>query len=176
MAAPRSPSAERSWLERKLEQLENLAAQATTDGERVAATRARERVRRHLEDLEDPPDSSPQWDCHEADPHWQFRVPDEWSRRVLIAVLRANDLEPYRRGGQRHETVCVQAPGGVIRSKVWPDFRDQALALYRALTTVADRFMDAVFQSDFVVPSAWYWTRLKRPRRVSPPRGPVRWI
>jgi hypothetical protein len=174
MARPRSSSAERKWLERKLQQLEALAAQATTDGERVAATRARERVRQHLEDLEDSAPASGPWDSHQSQPHWQFRVPDEWSRRVLIAVLRAHDLEPYRRGGQRHETVCVQAPGSLIRSQVWPDFRDQALALYRALTTVADRFMDAVFQGDFVVPSAWYWSRLKRPRRVPPPRGPTR--
>jgi len=172
----RSPSAERSWLHRKLEQLENLATQATTDGERTAATRARERVRQHLEDLEDPPPSSAPWDHEQTEPHWQFHVPDEWSRRVLIAVLRANDLQPYRRGRQRRETVCVQASSSVIRSKVWPDFCDQALALYGALTTVADRFMEAVFQGASVAPSAWYWTRLKRPRRVPPPRGPTRWL
>jgi hypothetical protein len=170
----RSPHAERSWLHRKLEQLENLAAQATTEGERVAAARARERVRQHLEDLEEAPPSSAGWDVRADEPHWQFRVPDEWTRRVLIAVLRAHDLQPYRRGGQRVLTVCVQAPTGLLRSKVWPDCRDQAQALHLALATVANRFLETVLQGRVPVPPGWSASHLAPPRRVPPPRGPTR--
>jgi hypothetical protein len=172
----RSTSARRSWLHRKLEQLETLAARATTEGERVAATRARGRVLQHLQDLQDIPPSGANWDVEAAEPHWQFRVPDEWSRRVLIAVLRSNDLQPYRRGGQRILTVCVQAPLGLLRMKVWPDYRDQAQALHLALATVANRFLETILQGQFRVPPGWKVSHLTPPRRVSAPRGPVRWI
>ncbi len=172
----RSPSAERSWLHRKLGQLEILAEQATTEGERLAATRARERVRQHLEDLQDAAPSSVTWDSCPAPPHWQFQLPDEWSRCVLLAVLHSHDLQPYRRGSQRALTVCVQAPSSLIRERLWPDYRDQAQALYRALTTVADRFLAVVFQKRHTAPPAWKWVRLKPPRRVSPPRGPTCWL
>ncbi len=62
----------------KLRLIEALFAGATTDGEKVAADRARTRIleRLRLLEKEDPPIE------------YQFSMGDLWSRKVFVALLR----------------------------------------------------------------------------------------
>ncbi|MBN1477332.1 hypothetical protein JXA47_11310, partial [Candidatus Sumerlaeota bacterium] len=73
----------------KLQLIEALFAGAATDGERVAAERARERMLERLRftERQDP-----------AVEH-QFPMPDMWGRRVFVALLRRYGIAPYRYRG-----------------------------------------------------------------------------
>ncbi len=71
-------------LREKLRKIEALFAGAGTVGERIAAEAALERVRARLAELE------------RRDPviEMQFSLPDQWSRRLFLALCRRSRLKP----------------------------------------------------------------------------------
>ena len=65
-------------LREKLRKIEALFAGAGTEGERLAAEAALERVRARLTEL----------GRHEKPTEFQFSVPDTWSRHLFLALCR----------------------------------------------------------------------------------------
>jgi hypothetical protein len=106
----------------KLAKIEAVFAGAGTAGERLAAQAALERVRARLAELQqrDPPIEM------------QFSMPDQWSRRLFIALSRRYGLAPYRYRRQRLTTVVLRVPRGFVDQVLWPEFQElnQALAAY----------------------------------------------
>ncbi|MBI2893405.1 MAG: hypothetical protein HYY06_07620 [Deltaproteobacteria bacterium] len=122
----------------KLRLIEALFAGATTEGERVAAGEARSRIERRLEEQE------------RADPAVEFRfaLPDAWSRKVLLALVRRYGLRPYRYRGQRHTTVMVKAPRRFVEETLSPEFGEILTTLRRHLDEVTDRVVAEVIHRD----------------------------
>ena len=109
-------------LREKLRKIEALFAGAGTVGERLAAEAALERVRTRLAEL------------GRRDPaiEMQFSMPDQWSRRLFLALCRRYGLKPYRYRRQRLTTVVVRVPRGFVDQVLWPEFGElnQALTVY----------------------------------------------
>jgi hypothetical protein len=122
-------------LREKLRKIEALFAGAGTEGERIAAEAALERVRARLADLQrrDPPIEM------------QFSLPDQWSRRLFLALCRRYGLEPYRLYRQRLTTVMLRAPKGFVDQVLWPEFTELNQALMQYLNEVTIRVIrDAI--------------------------------
>ncbi len=106
----------------KLRKIEALFAGAGTEGERLAAEAALERVRARLAEQE------------RRDPaiELQFSMPDQWSRQLFLALCRRYGLKPYRYRRQRLTTVMVRVPRGFVDEVLWPEFDElnRALAAY----------------------------------------------
>jgi hypothetical protein len=121
----------------KLRDLEALFAGATTDGERVAAGTARERILTRLHQLE------------QSDPpvEYRFTLADGWSKRLFLSLLRHYELKPYRYRSQRRTTVMVRAPKGFVDQTLWPHFQRANEELRRHLDDVAERVIAAAMQA-----------------------------
>jgi hypothetical protein len=106
----------------KLRKIEALFAGAGTAGERVAAAAALERIRARLAELE----------RRDAAIEMHFSMPDQWSRRLFVALCRRYGLKPYRYRRQRLTTVVLRVPRGFVDQVLWPEFSElnQALAVY----------------------------------------------
>ena len=104
---------EEARLSEKLRRIEALFARPGTEGERIAAERARARILARIREAE------------KADPAVEFRfsLTDEWSRRLFIALLRRYDLTPYRRRGQRRTTVMARVSKQFVDETLWPEFQ-----------------------------------------------------
>ncbi len=106
----------------KLRKIEALFAGAGTAGERLAAEAALQRLRARLAEGE------------QRDPamEMQFSMPDQWSRRLFVALCRRYGLKPYRYRRQRLTTVVLRVPRGFVDQVLWPEFRElnQALGAY----------------------------------------------
>src|SRR3977135_2547899 len=96
-------------LREKLRKIEALFAGAGSAGERLAAEAARQGVRARLADL------------GRSDPaiEMQFRLPDQWARRLFLALCRRYGLNPYRYRRQRLTSVMVRVPRGFVDAEVW---------------------------------------------------------
>jgi hypothetical protein len=72
-------------LREKLRKIEALFAEAGTAGEQQAAEAALQRVQARLAELQ------------RQDPavEMQFSMPDQWSRRLFVALYRRYGLRPY---------------------------------------------------------------------------------
>jgi hypothetical protein len=116
-------------LREKLRKIEALFAGAGTVGERIAAEAALERVRARLAELE------------RRDPviEMQFSLPDQWSRRLFLALCRRYGLKPYRLYRQRLTTVMLRVPTLFVDQVLWPEFQELNKALTQYLNDVTTR-------------------------------------
>lgn len=122
----------------RLRLIEALFAGAATDGERVAAGAARDRIRSRLAAAA----------AQEAPIPYQFTLRDLWSRKVFVALLRRCALTPYRYRGQRYTTVMVKVPKRFVDDTLWPEFERLNQSLHAYLHEVTDRVVAEVLHAD----------------------------
>lgn len=116
-------------LREKLRKIEALFAGAGTVGERIAAEAALERVRARLAELQ----------RRDTPIDMQFSLPDQWSRRLFLALCRRYGLKPYRLYRQRLTTVMLRVPRGFVDQVLWPEFQELNKALTQYLNEVTIR-------------------------------------
>ncbi len=128
---------ERQLLE-KLVRIEALHAGAATPGERDAAAAARERIRARLSQLqtEDPP------------VEYSFKVADNWSYRLLVALLRRYQIRPYRYSRQRRTTIMARVPRRFVDEVLWPEFTELSGILRQYLSEVTERVISTALETD----------------------------
>jgi len=122
----------------KLLLIEALFAGAATEGEKVAAERARRRIMERLRcrEREDPP------------VEYRFSMGDLWSRKVFVALLRRYGIRPYRYKGQRYTTVMARVPKRFVDETLWPEFREFSETLRTYLSEVTERVVSQVIHQD----------------------------
>lgn len=122
----------------KLRHIQALYSDAATTGERVAAERARERIleRLRLNEVEAPP------------AEYQFSMPDMWSRKVFVSLLRRYGIRPYRYKRQRYTTVMARVSKKFVDETLWPEYQEISETLHSYLSEVTDRVVSQVIHQD----------------------------
>lgn len=122
----------------KLRRIEALYAAAGSEGERLAAAEAKERMLRRLKEIE------------AADPpvEYKFTLADAWENRLFRSLCRRYGLEPYRYVGQRYTTVMVLVSRRFVDETLWPEFTALASGLRQHLEDVTARVIAEVLQAD----------------------------
>ena len=126
----------------KLRRIEALHAGATTPGERIAAAEARQRIQVRLSEAEasDPP------------VEFKFTMTNDWSRTLLVALLRRYGLAPYRVRGQRHTTVMCRVSTRFVDETLWPQYLELNQELTRHLDEVTQRIVSQAVNEDVSEP------------------------
>jgi hypothetical protein len=106
-----------------------LFAGTTFEGERQAAAEAIKRIREKLCEVQE----------SEPPVEYKFTMPDIWSRRLFVALLRRYGVKPYRYHGQRYTTVMARVPAAFVRSTLWPEFEQLDNTLREYLDDVTNR-------------------------------------
>lgn len=122
----------------KLRKLEALHAGGATEGERVAAGLGRDRILKKLQELEK----------EEPPVEYRFSMPDMWSRRLFVALLRRYGIRPYRYSGQRYTTVMAKAPKRFVDETLWPEYEQFSDTLTDYLSDVTDRVISEVLEQE----------------------------
>lgn len=122
----------------KLRLIEALFEGATTEGEKIAAELARERLLKRLIILEkeDPPIE------------YRFSMADMWMRKVFVALLRRYGIKPYRYKGQRYTTVMAKVSRRFVDETLWPQFQELSDTLHSYLSEVTERIVTQVIHQD----------------------------
>ncbi|MFN2425464.1 MAG: hypothetical protein ABR587_03345 [Candidatus Binatia bacterium] len=115
-------SDERNLIE-KLRRIEALFSRPGTEGERDAASRARDRILERLRQ------TTPHASNHTSAPEepaieYRFSLADPWSQRLLHALLRHHGIATYRRRGQRRNTITARVTRRFVDEVLWPQFRE----------------------------------------------------
>ena len=121
----------------KLRKIERLHAQATTPGEKNAAAEAMARLQERLGGVSTAK--------AERVIEYRFVLADEWSKRLLIALLQHHGLKPYRRHGLRRNTLLVHTTKRFVDETLWPQFITQSEQLKGCLDAVTDRVIADAF-------------------------------
>ncbi len=120
----------------KLRRIEALFSRPGTDGERVAAERARERIQGRLRELaaEEPPGE------------FRFSLSDQWSRHLFVALLRRYGIQPYRYRGQRRTTVMARLSRSFVNETLWPEFQELQHTLSAYFDALTDRVIEQALE------------------------------
>ena len=122
----------------KLRALEALYAPPGTTAEGQAAVDAAERILQRL--TENGGDDEPV--------EYRFSMPDMWSRRVFVALLRCHGLRPYRYRRQRYTTVMAKVSKRFVDETLWPQYEAFSNSLREYLAEVTDRVVSQVIHDD----------------------------
>ncbi len=122
----------------KLRLIEALFAGAATQGEKVAAGRAKQRILERLRS----------WEQEDPPKEYRFTMGDMWSRKVFVALLRRYGIKPYRYRGQRYTTVMAMVSKGFVDDTLWPEFQEISETLHTYLSEVTDRVVSMVIHQD----------------------------
>ena len=122
----------------KLRKIERLHAGATTPGEREAAADAIARIKRRLTEVE----------RTEKPIEYRFKLNDDWSKKLFIALLRRYGLKPYRYARQRRTTVMVRVPRSFVNETLWPQYLDLSTTLRNYLEDITNRVIAEGVQGD----------------------------
>ena len=135
-AAGESPGGPEQQLIAKLQRIEALFARPGSEGERIAAERARQRIRERLEQLaaEEPPIE------------FRFSLSDQWSRHLFVALLRRYGVTPYRYRGQRRTTVMARLSRPFVNETLWPEFLELQQTLAAYFDTLTDRVIEQALE------------------------------
>lgn len=115
----------------KLRKIERLHAGAATTGERDAAADAMARIKNRLMAYER---------TEKAIEH-RFKLNDDWSKKLFIALLRRYGLKPYRYARQRRTTVLVRVPRSFVNETLWPQYLELSNTLQGYLEDITDRLI-----------------------------------
>lgn len=118
-------------LRAKLRKIEALFAGAGTEGERLAAEAALQRIRQRLVQAQ----------AVEKPIEMKFTFPDSWARRLFVALCRRYDLSPYRYKRQRYTTVMLKVPKSFVDAVLWPEFGELHAALNEYLSNATERII-----------------------------------
>lgn len=126
------PDGPEAQLVAKLQRIEALYARAGSEGERVAAERARERIQARLAELA----------AAEPPVEYRFSLTDQWSRHLFMALLRRYGIQPYRYRGQRRTTVMARLSDSFVNDTLWPEFQELQATLVAYFDTLTDRVIE----------------------------------
>ena len=113
----------------KLRKIERLYAGATTPGEKNAAADAIARIKKRLADIAKT----------DKPIEYRFRLTDDWSKKLFIALLRRYSIKPYRYAQQRRNTVMARVPRSFVNDTLWPEFMELSTVLKGYLDDVTGR-------------------------------------
>jgi hypothetical protein len=122
----------------KLQRIEALFAGAATPGEREAAAQARERIRLRMQETQktDPPIE------------YTFTMPDQWSRKLFVALMRRYQIRPYRYPRQRYTTVMARVSKGFVDDTLWPEYLELDKTLRAYLSEITERVITQTIEAD----------------------------
>jgi hypothetical protein len=130
------PDSREQQLVEKLRRIEALHARPGSEGERQAAARARERIQARLKQLE----------AEEPPVEFRFRLSDQWSRHLFVALLRRYGVQPYRYRGQRRTTVMARLSRVFVNETLWPEFQELQSSLAAYFDALTDRVIEQALE------------------------------
>jgi hypothetical protein len=116
-------------LREKLRKIEALFAGAATEGEKVAAGTAAERIRDRLGQAAD----------KEKEIEVKFSISDVWARQLFVALCRRYGLRPFRYRRMHRQTIIIRAPKRFVEQVLWPEFEELSAALTAYLSEITER-------------------------------------
>lgn len=115
-------------LREKLRKIEALFAGAATQGERVAAGAAAERIRNRLGLAAG----------MEKEIEMKFSISDVWSRQLFVALCRRYGLRPFRYRRMHRQSIIIRAPKTFVKQVLWREFEELSAALIAYLPEITE--------------------------------------
>ena len=124
----------------KLEKIERLFAGATCDGERGAASNARDRIQAKL--------AISQKEKSEESIEYRFSMNDMWTRKLFTALLRSYGIAPYRYKRQRYTTVMAKVSPKFCDETIWPEFQALSKVLKEYVSAITEKVISEHIYKD----------------------------
>lgn len=119
----------------RINKIEELILRASTEGERQAALSAKDRI------LEKYPEIEFEKEIKE----FTLYTSDEWHKKLLLAICRKYELEPYRYQRQKYTTVMVKVNEIFLRNILWKEYLEYSKHLEELVTEITDNLISQIY-------------------------------
>jgi hypothetical protein len=113
----------------KIKKIEALLAGAKTEGERQAATLARERLLGKQK---------------ETPLEYSIRTDSYWKKQLFLAICQKHQLYPYRYARQKRTTTMVRAQPSLMQGVIWPEFQKYSDMLEELVKELMDDLISKI--------------------------------
>jgi methanogenic corrinoid protein MtbC1 len=104
----------------KIKKVEALIERASSEGERLSAINAKLRLEKTM--------------SQEKELEYRLSTPDNWHKKLLVALCRKHGLKPYRYYRQKYTTVMVRVTKDYLDNYLWEEYLEYS----RILTSLVD--------------------------------------
>ncbi|MEA1875470.1 MAG: hypothetical protein U9N86_01280 [Bacteroidota bacterium] len=117
----------------KLRKIEALLQRTSSEGERHAAERARDRLQERISDepLE-----------------YTVRSRSSWQKKLFVAVCNKYGYKTYRYHRQKHTTTMVRISKSTMETIIWPEHEQYSALLNKMVTEITDDLIDKIHHGD----------------------------
>lgn len=120
-------------LDEKIKKIEALIEKTSFDGERQAAMRAKERLKKQIK-------SKP----------IEYRISSHsaWEKRLFVALCKKHKLHTYRYYRQKFTTTMVNVSKDVMDEILWPEYERYAKILRGMLDEIANDLINKIYHDE----------------------------
>lgn len=118
----------------RIKKIESLIIGAKTAGEKKAAISAKERILKKYPELE----------IHKAPKEYALYTPDNWHKKLLIAICRKYGVKPYRYYRQKYTTVMVNINEDFLNKVLWKEYLEYSKHLEKLVEEITDDLIDKI--------------------------------
>lgn len=119
----------------KIRKIEALIAGAQTEGEMEAAKAAKDRVKKRLsQQIIEPPKLV----------EYRLSTPDNWHKKLLLALCRKYGINPYRYHRQKYTTVMVRIEPDFLNNILWKEYLEYSEHLEVLVEEITNNLIEKI--------------------------------
>jgi hypothetical protein len=122
----------------KIKKIEALINGAQTIGEKDAAISAKDRILSRYPELKNQKNLI----------EYSLRTPDNWHKKLLLAICRKYGLKPYRYKRQKYTTVMLKINEDFLNKVVWKEYLEYSDHLEKLVNTVTDELINKIHKDE----------------------------
>ncbi|PIV60109.1 MAG: hypothetical protein COS14_05225 [Bacteroidetes bacterium CG02_land_8_20_14_3_00_31_25] len=122
----------------KIKKIEALISGATTDGEKIAAIFAKQRIL----------DKYPELETNRQQTEWTLHTPDTWHKKLLMALCRKYEIKPYRYARQKYTTVMVKINEDFLNKVLWPEYLEYSKHLEQLIKEITNDLINKIHRPE----------------------------
>ena len=132
----------------KIKKIEALLAGAKTEGERQAASLARERLLGKQQMAYCDTSRRDASRCEETPLEYSIRVDSHWKKRLFVAICSKYQLRTYRYAKQKHTTTMVRVVPSLLKDVILPEFKKYSNILEGLVTEIMGDLISKIHEGE----------------------------
>jgi len=117
----------------KIKKIEALIEGAKTDGEKIAAIAAKNRVNKRILD-----------EGKILNQEYALYTPDNWHKKLLMAICRKYKIKPYRYKRQKYTTVMVNIDESFLNNVIWKEYLEYSKHLEKLIEEITNNIISKI--------------------------------
>lgn len=117
----------------KIQKIQALIDSTSSDGERLAAELAKQRLQQKIDD---------------RPIEYKVTSHSAWEKKIFLAICKKNGLNPYRYSKQKYTTTMVRVSKSIMDEVLWPQYNKYTDLLGELVEGISSEIIENIYAGD----------------------------